>query len=243
MNELIPVRYDDDNPAVSARDLHSFLGIGTEFRHWFPRMCEYGFVEGIDYTPVIFDHPQNGQPTTDYIMRIECAKEISMLQRNEKGKQARQYFIQLEKAWNTPEAVMSRALKLANRTLDEIKAANLQLESKIESDRPKVLFADSVSGSQTSILIRDMAKLLCQNGYSTGEKRLYATLREQGFLIKKPGRDYNSPSQKSMHMGLMELKETTIIRSSGSQIRKTPLITGRGQQYFIKRFLREELKI
>lgn len=97
MYELLNIEVKDGKQLVSARELHSFLEIKTEFRHWFPRMCEYGFVEGADYTPVIFDHPQNKQPTTDYAMTLDMAKEVSMVQRNEKGKVARQYFIKCEK--------------------------------------------------------------------------------------------------------------------------------------------------
>lgn len=96
-NNLITINTNEQfEQTVSARELHEFLDLGTEFRHWFPRMCEYGFVEWRDYTPVIFDHPQNHQPTADYQMTIPMAKEVSMIQRNEKGKQARQYFIQVE---------------------------------------------------------------------------------------------------------------------------------------------------
>lgn len=101
MNELIKVDYNNERPTVSARELHRFLEIGTEFRHWFPRMCEYGFIEGIDYTLVIFDHPQNKQKTKDYQLTIPMGKELCMLQRTEKGKQARLYFIRIEEAWNT----------------------------------------------------------------------------------------------------------------------------------------------
>lgn len=93
MNNLIKIEERNGEQLVSARELHKFLEVGTEFRHWFPRMCEYGFVENKDYTPVIFDHPINKQPTTDYLMKLSMAKEISMLQRNEKGKEAREYFI------------------------------------------------------------------------------------------------------------------------------------------------------
>ena len=97
MYELLNIEVRDGKQLVSARELHNFLEIKTEFRHWFPRMCEYGFVDGVDYTPVIFEHPLNKQPTTDYAMTLDMAKEVSMVQRNEKGKVARQYFIKCEK--------------------------------------------------------------------------------------------------------------------------------------------------
>ena len=91
MNNLITISTNEQMEQVaSARELHEFLEVGTHFKDWFPRMCEYGFVEGKDYTPLIFEHPQNHQPTTDYHMSIPMAKEISTIQRNDKGKQARQ---------------------------------------------------------------------------------------------------------------------------------------------------------
>ena len=154
-----------------------------------------------------------------------------MLQRNEKGKIARQYFLQLEKDWNSPEKVMARALSIADK---RIKA----LEAKTEADRPKVLFADSVTASKSSILVGEMAKLLKQNGVHTGQNRLFEILREKGFLIKRQGSDYNMPTQKSMEMGLFEIKETVINHSDGhTSVNKTPKVTGKGQQYFVNMFL------
>lgn len=114
------------------------------------------------------------------------------------------------------------------------------LAAQIESDRPKVNFANSVAGSANSIIVRDLAKLIKQNGVEVGEKRLFAWLRENGFLISKFGRDYNSPTQKSMDMGLMEIKETAIDHASGySETKRTPLVTGKGQTYFINKFCKE----
>ena len=136
MNELMKINYESDQPTVSARELHEFLEVGTEFRHWFPRMCEYEFSEGIDYTPVIFDHPQNGQPTKDYALIIEMAKEICMIQRNEKGKLARRYFIQVEKAWNDPEQVAARVFKMSKSTSNKYKE---QLaEAKLNNSRARL---------------------------------------------------------------------------------------------------------
>lgn len=98
MNELIKVSLNENQePIVSGRELHKFLEIKTEYRHWFPRMCEYGFIDGVDYTPVIFDHPKNKQSTIDHAITLDMAKEIAMIQRTEKGKQARRYFIKCEK--------------------------------------------------------------------------------------------------------------------------------------------------
>ncbi len=239
MNELIKVDYTTDRPTVSARDLHEFLEVSTEYRHWFPRMCEYGFAEGQDFNPFKNDRVQNegGRLVTrtvdDAQLTIEMAKEICMLQRNERGKQARQYFIQLEKDWNSPEKVMARALQIADQKLH-------MLEAQVEKDRPKVLFADAVATAHTSILIGELAKLLKQNGVDMGQNRLFDWMRKHGYLIARKGTDYNMPTQKSMELGLMEIKETSISHADGHvSISKTPKITGKGQQYFIGKFLKQ----
>ena len=236
MSDLIKVDYNTDRPTVSARELHEFLGVDTEYRHWFPRMCEYGFSEGIDFNPFKNDRVQNeGNRTVirtldDAQLTIEMAKEICMLQRTEKGKQARTYFIQLEKDWNSPEKVMARALEIAHRKLHS-------LEEKVQQDAPKVLFADAVATAKSSILIGDLAKLIRQNGHEVGQKRLFQWLREKGYLMGR-GESYNMPTQYSMERGLMEIKERTINNPDGTTIvTKTPKVTGKGQQYFINKFL------
>ena len=231
MNELIKVDFTGEKPAVSARELHNFLEVGTHFKDWFPRMCEYGFAEEEDYTPLIFEHPQNHQPTRDFALSLDMAKEICMIQRNEKGKLARQYFLQLEKAWNSPEKVMARALQIADR---KIKA----LEEENEANRPKVLFANSVAASKTSILVGEMAKLLKQNGVDTGQNRLFDWMRNNGYLIRRAGTYYNMPTQRAMEMGLFEIKETSVTHADGHvTVNKTPKVTGKGQQFFINVFL------
>lgn len=230
MNELIKVTYENDRPAVSARELHEFLEVGTRFNDWFPRMCEYGFSEGQDFYSILSEST-GGRPAQDAALSIDMAKEICMLQRNEKGKIARQYFLQLEKDWNSPEKVMARALRIADKRLK-------MLEEKVEADRPKVLFADSVAASKSSILVGEMAKLLKQNGVETGQNRFFEYLRQNGYLIRRHGTDYNMPTQKSMELGLFEIKETTINHADGhTSVSKTPKITGKGQQHFVNLFL------
>ena len=207
MNELIKVNYtESEQPTVSGRELHEALNIETPYRIWFPRMCEYGFSEGKDYTPYKFVHPQNKQAVVDHAITIPMAKEICMIQRSEKGKQFRQYFIEIENRWNTPEAVMARALQMANRKIDEIKNANVLLEQKIEADKPKVIFADSVSASNSSILVGELAKILRQNGIEMGQNRLFGWLRDNGFLMKT-GSSRNMPTQTAMDRGLFEIKK------------------------------------
>ena len=237
MNELIKVTYDNDRPAVSARDLHDFLEVKTAYKDWFPRMCEYGFTMGEDFNPLKNERVQMegnryvSRTVDDAILTIDMAKELCMIQRNEKGKQARQYFIQIEKDWNSPEKVMARALQIAK---DRI----MRLETKITEDKPKVLFADAVSASHTSILVGELAKLLRQNGVDIGQNRLFAWMRDNGYLIRRGGTDYNMPTQRSMEMGLFDIKETAITRSDGSiTISKTVKVTGKGQTYFVNRFL------
>lgn len=156
-----------------------------------------------------------------------------MLQRNDKGKQARQYFLQLERDWNSPEKVMARALQIANKRIHT-------LSEKIEQDAPKVLFADSVATAKTSILIFDLAKIIKQNGVDMGGKRLFAWMRENGYLVRRQGTDYNMPTQRSMELGLFEVKETSVTHADGHiSVNKTPKVTGKGQQYFISKLLGE----
>lgn len=237
MTGLIKVNYNSDRPTVSARELHSFLEVETPYHKWFPRMCEYGFIENTDFlvTDIFVPNSNGGKQTQkEAQLTIEMAKEICMLQRNEKGKQARQYFIQLESMWNSPEMIMKRALEFANKQVTE-------LESKIEADKPKVLFADAVATSNTSILVGDLAKLIKQNGVDTGQKRLFQWLRDNGYLIKRQGADRNMPTQRSMDNGLFEVKETVITHADGhTSISKTVKVTGKGQQYFINKFLKEK---
>lgn len=145
MNELIKVSYEKGNPTVLARQLHNFLDIKSHFKDWFPRMCEYGFVEGFDFTPLIFEHPQNKQETIDYQLTIPMAKEICMIQRTEKGKLARTYFLKIEEAWNSPEAVMARALKMADIKLQALSTENAKLVVENTKLKPKADFFDTVT--------------------------------------------------------------------------------------------------
>lgn len=229
--QLIPANTaSPDRITVSARDLHAALEVDTRFNDWFSRMCEYGFEEGKDYCSFLSNRSDGlpGKPRKDAEITIEMAKEICMLQRSEKGKQARQYFIQLEKDWNSPEKIMSRALQIAN---DQIRS----LTARVEADAPAVYFANAITGSETNILVRDLAKLLKQNGVDTGERRLYELLRNDGFLIKG-GSDYNMPTQRAMEMGLFFVKETPRISKEGSVIDRTTKITPKGQKYFLNRY-------
>lgn len=237
MNELIKVDFSGAKPAVSARELHQFLAVGTKFQDWFPRMREYGFTEGEDFNFLKIERVQMegnrmvSRMVEDVALSIDMAKEICMIQRNEKGKVARQYFLSLERDWNSPEKVMARALQIADQ---RIRA----LEEKREADRPKVLFADSVAASKTSILVGELAKLLKQNGVDIGQNRLFHWLRSNGFLIRRQGTDYNMPTQRAMEMGLFEIKETSITHADGhTSVNKTPKVTGKGQQYFVNAFL------
>lgn len=245
MNELINIKTSETGePSVSGRELHEFLGVTTRYNDWFPRMVEYGFTEGKDFNllkneQVRFEgNREVTRELIDHLLTIDMAKEICMIQRTEVGKKARQYFIQVEKDYNSPEKIMARALRIAEKELSTLKL-------DVERMKPKEIFADSVASSHTSILIGELAKILKANGYETGQKRLFEILRQDGFLIKRNGSDFNMPSQKSMELGLMEIKESTINNADGSvRLNKTTKITGKGQIYFINRYCGEiEVKL
>ncbi|HEM4065318.1 TPA: phage antirepressor KilAC domain-containing protein [Streptococcus suis] len=235
MNEIINISVNDNQePVVSGRQLHEALGVNSRYTTWFERMTEYGFVEGQDFLPNL-GKSTGGRQAVDHVIKLDMAKEIAMIQRTDRGKQVRQYFIQVEKDFNSPEKIMARALLLADKKVH-------QLEAQIEADKPKVLFADAVSASHSSILVGDLAKFISQNGFKIGANRLFAWLRENGYLIKRKGSDWNMPTQKSMELGLFEIKETTITHADGHiSISKTVKVTGKGQQYFINKFLADDV--
>lgn len=240
--EILKVEINDNQePIVGGRELHEALGIETDYRHWFKRMREYGFVENQDYVRVVQKCPTPGgiQEVTNHALKLDMAKEIAMIQRNEKGKQVRQYFLKVEKEFNSPEKVMARALKIAD---DKIKMLTIDMEElnkTIEEQKPKVLFADSVCASESSVLIGELAKILKQNGIDIGQNRLFHWLRENGFLIKS-GESKNLPTQKGMNLELFEIKERTHFNPDGSSIlTRTTKITPKGQIYFINKFLNQ----
>ena len=243
MSELIPINYDSDQPTVSTRDLHESLEIKERFSLWFERVRKY-FGDD-EFTSV-------GKPTVvnngaqrtldDYRMSVDTAKHICLMCKTERGSLCRQYLIDLEKAWNTPEQVMARALKLADKTIESLKSENTALQDSVNRMKPKEIFADAVAASDDAILIGELAKIIKQNGHEIGQNRLFQWMRRNGYLISRGGYDYNMPTQRSMEMKLFRIKERTINNPDGSvRITKTVLVTGKGQQYFMNKFMNSSL--
>lgn len=233
MNELIATSHDSNGDiVVSGRELHEFLEVKTEYRKWFSRMVEYGFIENVDFIRVTQKCPTPGgiQEVVDHHIKLDMAKEISMLQRNKRGKEARQYFLKLEKMWNSPEMVMKRALQYADKKVSE-------LQEKIEQDKHKVFFAEAIQVSETAVLVKDLATILKQNGVSIGQNRLFVWLRENGYLCRSKAM-HNKPTQKAMELGLFEVSTNVYTDSEGKVHTKyTPKVTGKGQVYFVDKFL------
>lgn len=239
MKELLKINYEAEQPTVSARDLHEALEIKSKYADWFKNMSAYGFVENMDYF-TFSKNLENGGRTIDHNISVDMAKQICMIQRSEKGKQYRQYFIDLEKAWNTPEQIFARALKMADQKIEKLKETNAGLLEDVERMRPKEIFADAVKASTSSILIGDLAKLLRQNGVDTGQKRLFEQLRNEGYLMKT-GSSRNMPKQKYVANGFFQIKETVISNPDGSvRMTKTTKVTGKGQQYFLNKYLKNK---
>lgn len=239
-NEIIKISQQNGEQVVSARELHGFLESKQEFATWIQsRIKRYGFIEGIDFTSFdkVIKRENGGSTRKEYALTTNMAKEIAMVEGSDKGKEARQYFIQCEKA----------ALAIHSRILSrkELLLMNLEAEEKLEQvnaqlalQQPKVVFADAVSTSKTCVLVGELAKILKQNGVDMGQNRLFEWLRCNGYLISRIGTDYNMPTQKSMDLGLFEIKETSIAHAAGhTTISKTPKVTGKGQLYFINKFL------
>lgn len=238
MNELINITLNENHePVVSARDLHKSLKVKTRFSQWVEQNFKI-LEEGYDFSPVVTTTQLNQYGGTkeiqDYALSLDASKNLAMISKTDEGAKVRKYFIQVEKDYNSPEKIMARALLMADKKVHH-------LEAQIEADRPKVLFADAVSASKSSCLIGELAKILKQNGIDIGQNKLFQWLRSNGYLISRKGESWNQPTQKSMQLGLFELKKTNINHADGhTTVNTTTKVTGKGQQYFINKFLNQE---
>ena len=221
MNELIKVDYSGEKPAVSARELHEFLEVKTAYKDWFPRMCEYGFTQGEDFNLLKNERVQyeGTRAVTriidDAVMTIDMAKEICMLQRNEKGKIARQYFLQLERDWNSPEKVMARALQIADRKIKELEISNSALSTSLEIARPKAEYFDQLVERGTLLSLRESAKEL-----GIPPKKFVDELLARKYLYRNKSGKLLPYEEKNN--GLFELKESVNTATGWSGTQTTP---------------------
>lgn len=228
MNELIKINYESDRPTVLARDLHEFLEVKTAYKDWFPRMCEYGFAEGEDYCSFLSDRSDGlpGKPRQDAQLTIDMAKEICMLQRNEKGKQARRYFLQLEREWNSPEAVMSRALRMAEERLERFKTINANLSVQNAIMQPKAEYFDGLCDRESLTGVRETAKLLGMK-----QNDFVKWLIDHKYIYRdKRGR--LMPYAEHVDSGLFTVKETYNDKTDWTGVQM--LVTVKGKERFLK---------
>lgn len=216
MNDIITVNYDNDAPTVSGRELHAALGIKTAYKDWFPRMCEYGFTEGEDFCSNLSEST-GGRPSIDHQLTIPMAKELCMLQRNEKGKQFRQYFISVEQAWNSPEMIMKRALDIANASVKQLKLQVSQLTVDNEIMRPKAEYFDELCDRNNLTSFRETAKLL-----NVGEKAFITFLIDHKYIYRDKKGKLKPYAYKND--GMFELRESFNQKTnwSGTQTLVTP---------------------
>lgn len=247
---LVPV-YEDSQKrnVVNARELHAFLQSKRQFANWIQdRIEKYGFSQDKDY--VVFNsfvkNSQGGRPTTEYLLTMDTAKEIAMVENNEQGRLVRKYFIECEKRLRFAHMPMDQikqvllnpdTIIMLAQELKQEQAKNKMLLNKVKEDRPKVQFADAVIASPDSIPVGDLAKILKQNGIDIGRTRLFQWLRDNGYLIQD-GRSHNSPTQYAMNLDLFEVKIGQYSKPNGEVgIGRITLVTGKGQIYFVNKFL------
>lgn len=222
MDDLIKINYNSDQPTVSARELHDFLEVGAAYKDWFPRMCEYGFEEGKDFRSFL-SKSTGGRPAQDAEITIDMAKELCMLQRNERGKQARQYFLQLERDWNSPEKVMARALQIAEKKINTLTADLSKAVVQNTIMQPKADYFDELVERNTLTNFRETAKQL-----GVKEKPFIAFLLEKKYIYRDQKGKIMPYADKNN--GLFEIKECFNEKTkwSGTQT----LVTPKGRETF-----------
>ncbi|MCT4544597.1 MAG: phage antirepressor KilAC domain-containing protein [Vallitalea sp.] len=257
---------DKKEKVVNARDLHNGLGVQRDFSTWVKsNLNNVDAVENIDYTSLPFKEERGIGATTkiEYILKLDTAKEICMIagasprankELKKRSKTYRKYLIDIEKKYNklkqdiidqnelivkavTAKTVEERIIALGDYN-QKVNAELRQKDKQIEEMKPKVLFANAVETSKSSILVGELSKIIKQNGVYIGQNKLFKWLRDNNYLCKK-GEKYNLPTDKAMTMGLFEIKKTTINNPDGSiRTTRTTKVTGKGQQYFINKFLK-----
>lgn len=237
MNELFSIKYSDaDESKVSARELHKALGIEKRFSAWFD-VNSQGFICGEDYSnPYLEVRVQKEgsrdvqREVEDYDLSVDMAKHICLMSRTDKGKQCRQYLIDLERAWNTPEQVMARALKIANKSIEDLKI-------KITEQKPLVDFAVHVSQSKDTIGMEEMAKIVRDENINIGRNRLIKWLKEKKIL-----QNNNTPYQTYIERGYFEVVEVKKDIVYGARVFPKTVITGKGQIWIVEKLRAEYQK-
>ena len=220
MNELIKVTEKNGEQLVSAKELHEFLEVKSKFADWFKnRVSKYGFEENQDYVS-ISKNLEKSRREIDYVLKLDIAKELSMVEGNEKGSQARKYFIELEKAWNSPDKIMARALQIAQKEIENYK-------KEIEYQKPKVEFYDQIIDSKDTIDIGSLAKTL--NIRNIGRNKLFEILRERKILDSK-----NQPYQTYIDRGYFRTIETSYIQGGDVKIHIKTVVFQKGVDYISK---------
>ena len=270
MNELIKIESKNGELLVSARDLHNKLGIGKDFTTWVKFISKYGFEENIDYNRIWIDTRvhKNGdvaitsvEPTedkwaykSDYILKIDCAKEICMIQRTDIGRQCRKYFIECERKLKENKLQLTRKeelqLKLfSNDSMEvvnahkelvqiEVEEATKPLLTKIKEDEPLVTFADRILKEGDNILVRDLAKIASDEGYKIGERRLYNKLREWKYICNGS----TMPTQYAMEREYFIVETGTIHTPYGHKQIFTTKVTPKGQIHIVERLIKLQKK-
>lgn len=236
MNGLIKTHESETGEIlINGKELHEFLEVGTPYKRWFERMVDYGFEENVDFIAVGQKSPiANGgfQTITNHHVKLDMAKEISMIQRTDKGKEARRHFLEIERKWNSPEMVMKRALEFADKRVK-------QLEIEQEQNKPYTNFGLIVSNSDGAINIGEFCKnIFDKHGINIGRNKMFKWLRDKGYLINT-GREKNNPKQKYIEQRLFKSMPVIIARSEGNIQDSTTLITGKGQIKLTEKLLNE----
>lgn len=240
MTELIKITQNNKGTnVVSARELYTYLEATERFQSWFDRQLQYGFIEKVDYAGCKVFNTLANQELVDYAITLDMAKEVSMIQRSPKGQEARRYFIACEKQLLNPrprthlEVIDSeRALLIAN---EKANALLLEANIKIENDKSKVVFAESVIGSKGSVLIRQFAKDLCTDDFKIGQKKVFDFLKENKYINEKL-----EPYQQYVNMGVFEVITRTIGNGEITFSGKTTKITGKGAVYFANKIKNQQ---
>ena len=231
MNEIIKIDINENQePIVSGRELHEKLEVQTAYKDWFPRMCEYGFEEGKDFSSFLSEST-GGRPATDHVLKLDMAKEIAMIQRTDKGKQVRQYFLEIEKEYNSPEKIMARALRIAEKELNTLKLELNVKDQQIAEMQPKASYYDMILQCKDLISVTEIAK-----DYGMSAKTFNKRLHDLGIQYKQSGIWFLYAKYQSR--GYTKTKTQNYSKPDGTQGAKTHMYWTQKGRLFLYELLK-----